>query len=98
MKVSFLRSSLGEYFLAQRLRISMIQMADIGVRDCLKGASTFIIRDHLQERVVGQFLFIQVDVVEVDIHEVQQFAFRLVDLEVEHCSSLVCLLGGIVVS
>lgn len=50
LKVSFLRSSLGEYFLAQRLRISMIQMADIGVRDCLKGASTFIIRDHTSRR------------------------------------------------
>lgn len=47
MNLSLRSSSLGEYFLAQRLMISMIQMAESGVFDFWKGLSTLMMSDHI---------------------------------------------------
>lgn len=47
LNLSFFSNYLGEYFLAHRLMISMIQMAERGVLDFWNGLSTLMTRDHI---------------------------------------------------
>ena len=54
-------------------------------------------RPYLKERLVGEFLLVEVDIVEIHIDEVEQLRFRFVDGVIQYCALLIVSLGLVVV-